>query len=85
MLKTRVAHGYCAPELVAEACPYANVCETCPNFVTTTDFVPAIENQLSDIRELRDDADRRGWTGEAARHQRVIESLERHLRRLADR
>lgn len=35
MLKTRVAHGYCARELAADACPYANVCETCPNFVTT--------------------------------------------------
>jgi integrase len=34
MLKTRVAHGYCARDLVAEACPYTNVCETCPNFVT---------------------------------------------------
>jgi len=28
MLKTRVAHGYCARELVAEACPYANACGT---------------------------------------------------------
>jgi integrase len=28
MLKTRVAHGYCARELVAEACPYANICGT---------------------------------------------------------
>ena len=46
MLKTRVAHGFCARELAAEACPYANVCETCPNFVTTPEFVPAIETQL---------------------------------------
>lgn len=30
MLKTRVAHGYCSRDLVAEACPYANICETCP-------------------------------------------------------
>src|SRR5271166_3408734 len=61
MLKTRVAHGYCTRELAAEACPYANVCETCPNFVTTADFVPAIEDQLVDLRELREDADRRNW------------------------
>ena len=26
MLKTRVAHGYCSRDLVAEACPYANTC-----------------------------------------------------------
>jgi integrase len=82
MLKTRVAHGYCARELAAEACPYANVCETCPNFVTTPEFVPAIENQLADVRALRDDADRRGWSAEVRRHERVIGSLEARLRRL---
>ena len=82
MLKTRVAHGYCARELAAEACPYANVCETCPNFVTTPEFVPTIETQLADVRALRDDADRRGWSAEVRRHERVIGSLEAHLRRL---
>jgi integrase len=82
MLKTRVAHGYCSRDLAADACPYANICETCPNYVTTTDFAPAIAAQLDDIRQLRDDADMRGWTSETARHQRVITSLEAHLRRL---
>lgn len=84
MLKTRVAHGYCARELAAEACPYANVCETCPNFVTTLDFVPAIEDQLNDLHALRDDARDRGWNSEVARHERTIASLEGHLRRLKD-
>lgn len=84
MLKTRVAHGYCSRELVAEACPYANVCETCPNFVTTPEFVPALSAQLADVRQLRDDAQGRGWQSESGRHQRVIDSLERHLRRLAN-
>jgi integrase len=82
MLKTRVAHGYCSRDLVAEACPYANVCETCPNFTTAPEFIPAITAQLADIRELRDDADNRGWSSEAARHERVITSLASHLRRL---
>ncbi|MDQ6856555.1 MAG: tyrosine-type recombinase/integrase [Candidatus Dormibacteraeota bacterium] len=82
MLKTRVAHGYCSRDLAAEACPYANVCETCPNFVTTADFAPAVRAQLDDVRQLREDAEARGWTSEAARHQRVITSLEKHLRRL---
>ncbi len=85
MLKTRVAHGFCARELAADACPYANVCETCPNFVTTPEFAPALEAQLHDISVLRDDAQRRGWTSEVRRHERVIESLERHLRRQADK
>lgn len=82
MLKTRVAHGFCSRDLAAEACAYANICETCPNYVTTTEFAPAIAAQLDDIRQLRDDADTRGWTSETARHQRVITSLEAHLRRL---
>lgn len=85
MLKTRVAHGYCARELAAEACPYANVCETCPNFVTTAEFVPAIEEQLADLEVLRDDASQRGWTSEVRRHERVIQSLESHIRRLKGR
>lgn len=80
MLKTRVAHGYCSRDLAAEACAYANICETCPSFTTTAEFVSAITAQLDDIRQLRDDAYQRGWASEVARHQRVIDSLERHLR-----
>lgn len=82
MLKTRVAHGYCSRDLAAEACSYANICENCPNFTTTAEFQPAIEAQLADIVELRDDAQGRGWESETARHQRVIDNLEGHLRRL---
>lgn len=82
MLKTRVAHGYCSRELVAEACSYANICETCPNFTTAPEFAPAISAQLTDVRALRDDAENRGWTSEAARHQRVITSLDGHLRQV---
>jgi hypothetical protein len=82
MLKTRVAHGYCSRDLVAEACPYANICETCSNFVTTPEFTPALEAQLADVHVLRDDAVSRGWTSEAARHDRVIASIDGHLRRI---
>jgi integrase len=84
MLKTRVAHGYCARELVAEACPYANICEQCENFVTAPDFGPALQSQLNDIRAIRDDAQARGWDSEVARHERVIASIERHLQRLTN-
>lgn len=82
MLKTRVAHGYCSRHLAAGACPYANVCETCDNFVPAPEFVPVLEGQLADLRALRDDAAERGWEAEVARHGRVIESLEGHLGRL---
>ncbi len=85
MLKTRLAHGYCARELAAEACPYANICETCPNFVAGHEFIPGIEAQLADVRALRDDATERHWESEVRRHERVVISLEGHLRRLRNR
>jgi site-specific recombinase XerD len=82
MLKTRVAHGFCSRDLVAEACPYANICEQCDNFVTTTQFLPQLEAQLVDVQALREDAQARGWHSEVARHSRVIASLQGHLQRL---
>lgn len=83
LLKTRVAHGYCSRHLAAEACPYANICEQCDNFVTTTEFLPQLQAQLDDVRALRDDAEARGWDSEVARHARVMVSIDTHLRRLA--
>jgi integrase len=82
MLKTRVAHGFCARELASEACPYANICETCDNFIPADEFLPALQAQLADIRALRDDAAARDWPSEVARHQRVITSLQSHVQRL---
>lgn len=82
MLKTRVAHGYCSRDLVADACPYANICEQCDNYVAAPEFQPALEAQLADIHTLRDDAQARGWDSETARHERVIASIDNHLRRL---
>ena len=68
MLKTRVAHGYCAR-------PYANICETCDNYVTAPEFRDALTDQLADIQALKADAQNRGWTDEAARHHRVAHAL----------
>ena len=82
MLKTRVAHGYCSRQLAAEACPYANICEQCDNYVTAPEFIPQLQAQLADTTALRDDATERGWHTEVARHSRVIARLEAHLQRL---
>jgi len=82
MLKTRVAHGYCSRQLAAEACPYANICEQCDNYVTAPEFIPQLQAQLADVTALRDDAAGRGWHTEVARHSRVIASLQAHLYRL---
>lgn len=81
-LKTRVAHGYCSRHLAAGACPYANICETCDNFVPGPEHLPALRDQLADLRQLRADAGQRGWDSEARRHGRVIGALEHHCSRL---
>jgi hypothetical protein len=74
-LKTRVAHGYCSPHFTAGACPYANICETCDNFIPGPEHLPVLQDQLSDIHQLRADAAQRGWTDEINRHDRVIKAL----------
>jgi len=80
MLKTRVAHGFCSRDPIAGACPYANICEQCDNFVPDPERAGVLAAQRDDVRLLRDDADQRGWTDEAARHQRVADALATHLR-----
>lgn len=82
LLKTRLAHGYCSRDLVAEACPYANICEACANFRTRAEFRPVLQAQLADVEQLHEDAKRRGWTSEAARHAAVITHLRAQVRRL---
>lgn len=82
MLKTRVAHGYCSRHEAAGACPYANICETCDNFVTGPEFADALRDQLTDVQRLQADARTRHWDNEAARHGRVIHALTDHLTRL---
>lgn len=84
MLKTRVAHGYCSRHIAQDACPYANICEQCDNFVPAPEFVPALQDQLADVEALRADAEQRGWTNESQRHQRVAEHLHRHLSKLPE-
>jgi integrase len=83
MLKTRIAHGYCTRHEAAGACPYANICETCDNFITGPEHSDALRSQLTDIQHLRADAQTRGWDSEAARHSRVAEALTSHLQRLS--
>ena len=78
MLKTRVAHGYCSRHLAADPCPYANICEHCDNYVPAPEFATTLQDQLTDVQTLRDDARNRGWTSEMNRHQHLIERLQTH-------
>jgi hypothetical protein len=66
MLKPLVAHGYYARRPAAGACPYANICETCDNYITAPEFRDALTDQLADVQALIADAQSRGWTDEAA-------------------
>lgn len=40
MRKTRVAHGYNPRHAAGEACPHANICETCNNYTPAAEFIP---------------------------------------------
>jgi hypothetical protein len=82
MLKTRLAHGFCARPKAAGPCPYANICEQCDFFVPDPAATNTIAAQLDDVHALQADAEGRGWDDEAARHRRVGASLEAHLQRL---
>ncbi|HEY3259026.1 MAG TPA: hypothetical protein VGJ95_01965 [Pseudonocardiaceae bacterium] len=59
MLKTRLAHGFCARPKAAGPCPYANICEQCDFFVPDPQAAAAITAQLHDVRLLREDAQTR--------------------------
>ena len=79
MLKTRVAHGYCARHQSRGPCPYANICETCDNYTPAAEFEAALTDQYADVRALQADAEQRGWTGEEERHRHVAKALAKHL------
>ena len=76
MLKTRVAHGYCSRDLVADACPYANICEHCPSFRTDASHLVVLAAQRVDAQALAADAAARGWGAEADRHRKLIARLD---------
>jgi len=76
LIKARLAGGYCVRTLAQESCPYANICEHCPNFRTEATFLPVLATQRTDTEALVADAEARGWDQEAARHRRLLERLD---------
>ena len=68
-LKTPVANDYCSHHLADEACPYANICEQCDNFVPAPENIAVLAGQFAENRGLHADAKRRGW-GERGRSSR---------------
>jgi hypothetical protein len=79
-IKARLAGGFCVRAHAQGACPYANICEHCPNFRTDTGYLPVLVAQRADAETLAKDAEARGWGSEVERHRRLIERLDAHIR-----
>jgi hypothetical protein len=75
-LKARLAGGYCLRAPAQGACPYANICEHCPNFRTDAASAAILSAQRVDAHALAADAEERGWIQEAERHRRLIARLD---------
>ena len=60
-IKARLAGGYCLRAPAQGACPYANICEHCPNFRTDTTHLVVLAAQRVDAQALAADAAARGW------------------------
>jgi hypothetical protein len=48
LIKARLAGGYCLRTAAQATCPYANICEHCPNFRTDAAFLPVLAAQRTD-------------------------------------
>jgi hypothetical protein len=75
-IKARLAGGYCLRAPAQGACPYANICEHCPNFRTDAASITVLSAQRVDAEALAADAQARGWIAEADRHRRLITRLD---------
>lgn len=75
-IKARLAGGHCLRAPAQGACPYANICEHCPNFRTDTTNLGVLAAQRVDTQALAADAERRGWIDEADRHHRLLARLD---------
>ncbi len=47
-VKTALAGGYCLRAPAQGPCGYANICEHCPSFHTTTSYLPVLTAQRDD-------------------------------------
>ena len=75
-IKARLAGGFCLRAPAQGACPYANICEHCPNFRTDASYLPILAAQRVDAVALAADAEAKGWISEADRHRRLMARLD---------
>ena len=77
LIKTRLSGGYCLRTAAQGSCSYANICEHCPNLRTDATFLPILAAQRADAAALAADAQQRGWTADTARHNQLVDRLDR--------
>lgn len=80
-LKTELELGHCL-RLPAEGPCECDLVLTCPKFITSTEYIPRLQDRLLREGELITDAQNRGWTREIERHtctQQRIAGLLREL------
>ena len=74
-IKTAHAGGYCLRAPVQGSCPYANICEHCQSFHTTSSPIPVLTQQRDGATALAEDATGRGWDSETERHLKLINRI----------
>lgn len=75
-IKARLAGGHCLRAPSQGACPYANICEHCPNLRTDAASIAVLAAQRIDTEALAADAEQRGWITEADRHRSLLTRLD---------
>lgn len=76
LIKARLAGGHCLRAPAQGSCPYANICEHCPNFRTDSASIAVLTAQHIDTQALAADAEQRGWIAEADRHRQLLARLD---------
>lgn len=71
-----MACGYWLRAPAQGSCPYANICEHCPNYRTDASHLQVLAAQRVDAAALAADAQKRGWITETTRHQSLLTRLD---------
>lgn len=76
-------NGFCSLP-VQKACPHANVCLTCPMFLTTAEFLPEHHKRRGQVRKVISAAERRGQARVAEMNRQVLANLDRVIASLEE-
>ncbi len=82
LYKNALPNGYCLHHPKQGNCPHANICLTCPKFVTTKEHIPVLSEQLSMVKILIADANNRGWDREVEHQSNIANRLQELLSQL---